>query len=200
MQRTLSLAPNLQYTNADIIPNFVLVNDFSEVALKTFIIDFDKVSRSGTGIIPIVIDSFGGGVHALFGMISVIRSCQIPVATIVSSKAMSAGVVLFSCGTKGYRFASPLSYFMVHEVSSWNEGKMKDIETDVEHGQEMNRRLLEILDENCGKKRGWFGKEIDKRSNTDWYLNAKEARKIGLADKIKMPSLKVEVLQKVTLV
>jgi len=47
-----------------------------------------------------VVDSFGGSVYGVLGMVAAIENSHVPVATIVTSKAMSCGFILFALGPK----------------------------------------------------------------------------------------------------
>jgi ATP-dependent Clp protease protease subunit len=200
MRRVLNLHKNVRHDYFFSLPEIVLVNDFGEDGLKKFQESFNKAVDSKQDVIPIVIDSFGGNVHSLLGMISIIKTSTVPVATIVESKAMSAGVILFACGTKGFRFISPLAHLMIHEVSTEEEGKVSDMRVSMEHADVLNAQLFSLMDEACGAKKGFFLSEISRRTNTDWYVTPAEAKRLGLADHIRTPSLQVVVEQRVSLV
>jgi ATP-dependent Clp endopeptidase proteolytic subunit ClpP len=200
MNKHIVIADNIKPDCLMIVPDYVYIKDFDEEGYKKFKEDFNKVLNANRTIIPIVIDSYGGYVHSLMGMVSIIKNSPIPVATILETKAMSCGAVLFSCGTKGLRFMSPYASMMIHEVSSGDYGKLKDIQTSAEHSADLNDVLFQILDENSGKEKGFFKEQINKRQNTDWYINPKAAKKLGLVDHIKIPDLQIVVAQGVSLV
>src|SRR5271154_2601253 len=100
------------------LPVVVLVNKFDEAAAKEFRDTFTRAVNTGQKIIPIVIDSYGGHVYSLMSMIGMIKQSPVPVATIVTGKAMSCGAILFSFGQEGLRFMDPSATLLIHDVSS----------------------------------------------------------------------------------
>ena len=110
-------------------PVIIRVNKFNEESAKEFA---DKVARAhntGQKVIPVIIDSYGGEVYSLMSMIASIKRSELPIATIVEGKAMSCGVILFSCGTKGYRYITEDATLMINDVSSGNWGKNAEIKS-----------------------------------------------------------------------
>lgn len=172
--------------------NYIVVNDFTQSSLARFRHQFLKLEQSDQHIIPIYVDTYGGEVHSLLGMISLIESTEKIVATICDSTAMSCGSILFSSGTKGFRFIGPHAYLMVHQPSAIQVGKLSDLNVSTEYVSTLNKEIFVILDRNTGKKKGFFEKLLFKNSNTDLYINADQAVKYGLADHKGVPRLIME--------
>lgn len=151
--------------------------------------------ESKQGVLPIVIESYGGEVYSLLACIDAINSIDpsLKVATIVEGKAMSCGAVLFTCGSEGYRFAGPNATIMIHEVSSFAHGKNEEIKVSAREADRLNDKILEIMSKNCGQPKDYFSKEITSRRHADWYLDAEEAVKHNVANLIGMPKFKVSV-------
>ena len=198
MKKIISIHPQLKFDLPQNTPDYIYVSNFDEEAYKKFKEDFYKLYNLGFPVIPIVIDSYGGYVNSLMGMITIIHNCDRPVATIVESKAMSCGVLLASCGTVGYRYISPLASLMVHEVSGGTIDKLAEMKTRIAYTESLNNQIMEILNSNCGKPKGFFQKMIKERSNTDWFIGAIEAKKLGFVDKIGTPELKIEASLKIS--
>jgi ATP-dependent protease ClpP protease subunit len=136
-------------------------------------------------------------------MIASIKNSELPVATIVEGKAMSCGVILFSCGTEGYRYITEDATLMIHDVSSASWGKNSEIQASAEEVKRLNDRIYKILSENSNKSEKWFNKQLNEKGRADWFIESKEAIDLGLADKIGMPKLEISVkldinLQEVT--
>tara|TARA_B100001250_G_C19352565_1_gene594082 strand:+ start:37 stop:639 length:603 start_codon:yes stop_codon:yes gene_type:complete len=174
-------------------PVIIRVNKFDEDSAKDFSAQMALAHNTGQNIIPIVIDSYGGQVYSLMSMISAIRSAELPVATIVEGKAMSCGVILFSCGNEGLRFVTPEATLMIHDVSSGAYGKNSEIQASAKETKRLNKKIYEILADNCKKPRDYFLKEVRRRGQADWFVTPKKAKKIGLADSIGMPKLHIDV-------
>lgn len=199
MHIKLEFSQNIKRGSLVHTPDFITVNDFGEEEFLSFHNQFVNLQKNGQDVIPIVIDSCGGDVYSLFGMISLMKSAPVPVATIVLGKAFSCGAVLASAGTPGYRFMSEHASILVHQISTADQGKMAEIESSLDHVRKLDKKLLSILDENCGQESGFFSKRIKEIGNVDEYVTPKEAKKLGIIDKIGVPMLKVTVKQTVTL-
>jgi ATP-dependent Clp protease protease subunit len=141
------------------------------------------------GFIPVVISSYGGSVHNLAAMRDMIKAASKPVATIAIGKAMSAGIGLLACGTKGMRFAASDASMMIHEASSMAWGKSSDVTNEAKDLERATRQYLGNLAKDMGKKFKDLRKELDKHRNVDWYLSAKQAQKWGVVDHVGFPKI-----------
>jgi ATP-dependent Clp protease protease subunit len=174
-------------------PKFLIVNDFCEEANNSFTMVFNHLVNDTQPFVPILVDSFGGDVLSLFSMLDMIDSCEKPVVTSVSSKAMSCGAVLLSAGTKGFRYASPRSTILIHEAATQLEGKASDIISDAKSMEILNEKLMEILAKNSNKPKKFYQSLIKKANNADLYLSAEQCLEYGLIDKIGIPVIEMEV-------
>ena len=174
-------------------PVIIRVNKFDEESAKKFAEQIGLAHNTGQKVIPVVIDSYGGQVYSLMSMISAIKHCDIPVATIVEGKAMSCGAVLFSFGDEGLRFMDPDATLMIHDVSSIEHGKVEEIKASAKETDRLNTIVYTMMARNCGKKDDYFLKMVDKKKHADWFLDAEEAKKHKLANQLRVPSLNVEV-------
>jgi len=126
-------------------------------------------------------------------MISAIKHAEIPVATIVEGKAMSCGAVLFSFGEEGLRFMDPNATVMIHDVSSMDMGKVEELKAGAAEADRLNTIIYTMMARNCGKKDDYFMKIVDKKKHADWFIDAEEAKKHGMANQLRVPSLTVTV-------
>jgi len=179
------------------IPVSIYVNEFSEEAVKIFLEDITKAKNTSQPIIPIYIDSYGGDVYALMAMIDIIESCEKPVATICVGKAMSCGAVLLACGEKGHRYISKNSTIMIHDVSSFSEGKSEEIKSDAAETERLQKQFYKMLDTKCERKDGYFDKLVFNKGRSNLYLDAEQCVKHGLVDEIKMPKFTVEIVHNI---
>lgn len=176
------------------MPVVVEVNEFTEEAVKKFDADVSRAMRTGQNIIPVVIDSYGGGVYSLFRMLDTLRAATargFTVVTIAAGKAMSCGAVLLAAGER--RFAGEDAIVMIHDVSSWNFGKLPDIVSDAKHTEYLGARLYAILDKASGKEPGYWAQRVHAINHGDLYLSAAEAKEAGLVTDIGSPRFYVEV-------
>tara|TARA_E500000331_G_scaffold346702_1_gene385923 strand:+ start:148 stop:780 length:633 start_codon:yes stop_codon:yes gene_type:complete len=181
-------------------PVMIRVNKFTEESANEFSQKMALAHNTGQKVIPVIIDSYGGQVYSLMSMISAINASEIPVATIVEGKAMSCGVILFSCGAEGMRYITPEATLMIHDVSSGAFGKNEEIQASAKETKRLNKVIYEILSDNCKKPKNYFWKEVQRRGRADWFITPKKAQKMGLADVIGMPKLQVDINVNIDLV
>jgi ATP-dependent Clp protease protease subunit len=174
-------------------PVIIRVNKFDEDAAKKFAQEVAQAHNTGQKVIPVVIDSYGGQVYSLMSMISAIKHAELPVATIVEGKAMSCGAILFSFGTQGYRFVDSDATVMIHDVSSMDMGKVEELKAGAQEADRLNQIVYKMMAQNCGKKDDYFLRIVDKKKHADWFLDATEAKKHGLANHVRVPKLNISV-------
>lgn len=174
-------------------PVIIRVNKFDEKSAKEFQDQVARAHNTGQKVIPVVIDSYGGQVYSLMAMISAIKHSTIPVATIVEGKAMSCGAILFSFGEQGLRFMDPDATVMIHDVSSMEHGKVEEIKASAEETERLNKKVYIMMARNCGKKDDYFLKIVHKKGHADWFLDADECKKHGLANQLRIPTLEINV-------
>ena len=174
-------------------PVIIRVNKFNEESAKEFASKIAQAHNTGQKIIPVIIDSYGGQVYSLMSMIGAIKNSELPVATIVEGKAMSCGAILFSFGEEGYRFMDTNATVMIHDVSSMDMGKVEELKAGAKEADRLNKIVYKMMAQNCGKSDDYFMKIVDKKKHADWFIDAKEAKKHGLANHLRIPSLTVNV-------
>jgi ATP-dependent Clp protease protease subunit len=130
--------------------------------------------------ISIYINSPGGSVYDAFAIYDTINYIKSDVQTIAVGMAASAAAFLLSSGTKGKRFALPLSKIMIHQPSSGTRGKVTDMEIDLEESIKTKKQLEEILAKNTGQKPSKIHTDMER----DYYMSAAEAKTYGLVDNV----------------
>lgn len=142
---------------------------------------------------PIVIhiNSYGGEVDALFSMLDTmdaIRAMAPPdfkFFTVAKGKACSAGAVLLSYGD--YRFATPHSRIMIHQVIGGLWGSQPSNEVEFSETSRMNSKLLQILRRRCKLKMSM--KEFKEKLSHNLYFTPQKAKEFGLIDIIGYPKV-----------
>ena len=168
----------------------ILVNKFDEASVDAFYKGFRTLlTKPSVEVIPVIIDSYGGQVYALMAMIDIIKASPVPVATIAMGKAMSCAAVLLSAGHPGLRFAAPNVDVLIHEISAGEFGKTTEINAGVKHLNRLNKKLFTLMEAFTKQPKGFYLKEMKKRTNTDWNLSAAECKKLGIVDHIGIPVL-----------
>lgn len=174
-------------------PVIIRVNKFDEESAKEFATQVSLAHNTGQNVIPIVIDSYGGQVYSLMSMIAAIKNAELPVATIIEGKAMSCGAVLFTFGEEGMRFMDKDATLMIHDVSSAQWGKVEEIKASAAETERLNKKIYTMMARNCGHEDNFFLDSVHERGRADWYLTAQEAKKLKIANQIRVPKLTVSV-------
>jgi ATP-dependent Clp endopeptidase proteolytic subunit ClpP len=201
MRYTVNVDPRIQIKdieNSCQMPTYVRFGgNFTEDSAVKFCEELqqaeDRCIKSGQEVLPIVIDSYGGDVYALFSMIDMVQACKVKIATVVEGKAMSCGAVLFTCGAEGYRFIAPNATVMIHEVSSHHFGKNEEIKSSAVETDRLNSKIMKLMARNCGKKENYFEDLVHEKRHADWYLDANECIYHNLANHIAIPRFTVDI-------
>ena len=202
MLNILDIQPPLRldiYAHESMRPQVIQVREFNAVAAEKFCKEFQEAIQRRQPIIPIHIDTYGGEVYSLQSMIGVIQTSPVPVATFTQSKAMSCGSMLLAFGTKGYRYMSPRSILMVHEVSGGAGGKVHEVRVDSDETIRLNNEIFQEMGLHCGWHKDYFLAQIHTKSHADWYVKPEEAKKRKIVDHIGIPKLVTRVTAVTTL-
>ena len=130
--------------------------------------------------ISFYINSPGGSVTAGMAIYDTMQFIKCDVSTICIGMAASMGAFLLSSGTKGKRFALPHSEIMIHQPLGGARGQATDIEIQAKQILRIKATLNQILSENTGKPIDVIERDTDR----DNYMTAKEALEYGLVDQI----------------
>jgi len=193
MKWTTTISPLIKEAELRKSPMIIRVNKFDEKAAKEFQEQIALAHNTGQKVIPVVIDSYGGQVYSLMAMISAVKYAELPVATIVEGKAMSCGAILFSFGEEGMRFMDPHATVMIHDVSSMEHGKVEEIKASAEETERLNQIVYKMMARNCGKEDDYFLKLVHKKGHADWFLDAEETKKHGLANHLRVPKFNIKI-------
>jgi ATP-dependent Clp protease protease subunit len=149
-----------------------------DVVSKLLLLDADKPGEE----IKFYINSPGGVVTSGMVMYDTMQMISSPVTTICMGLAASMGSILLSGGKKGKRMIYPSGEVMIHQPSLG--GYIRGVSTDLEIQARQTQRVKElgakILADNCGKTIEQIMKDFDR----DYWMNAEEAIKYGIVDKI----------------
>ena len=130
--------------------------------------------------IQFYINSPGGVVTAGLAIYDTMNYIKPDVSTICIGQAASMGAVLLSSGAKGKRFSLPNSNILIHQPSGGAQGQASDIQIQAEQFLKMKKRLNKILADNTGQSI----EKIPKDTDSDFAMDAYEAKEYGLIDKV----------------
>jgi ATP-dependent Clp protease protease subunit len=134
--------------------------------------------------IQMYISSPGGSIYAGMGIYDTMQMIPNQISTVAVGFAASYGTVLLTAGSKGHRYALPNATVHMHQPwSSGGGGQATDIEIQAKEILRQRSRINEILAERTGKSLA----DIEKDTDRDYYMSAKEAVDYGLVDQVLQP-------------
>jgi len=149
-----------------------------EVVSKLLLLEADKPGKE----IKFYINSPGGMVTSGMVIYDTIKLISSPVSTICMGLAASMGSILLSVGAKGKRFIFPHGEVMIHQPSIGGYFQATSADIEIQAVQMEKTKLIgaQILAENCGKTVEQILKDFDR----DYWMDAQEAVKYGIVDKV----------------
>ncbi len=130
--------------------------------------------------ISFYINSPGGIVTSGLAMYDTMQYIRPKVATICIGQASSMGSLLLAAGEPGMRYALPNARIMIHQPSGGARGQAADIEIQAREILKLRQRLNNIYVKHTGQKL----KTIEAAMDRDNFMDADEAQKFGLIDKV----------------
>ncbi len=130
--------------------------------------------------INLYINSPGGSITAGMAIYDTMNYIKCDVSTTCIGMAASMGAFLLSAGAKGKRFALPNSEIMIHQPLGGTRGQASDIKIHTDHILRIRDNLNHILAENTGRSL----KEIERDTERDNFMTAKQAMEYGLIDRV----------------
>jgi len=130
--------------------------------------------------IVMYINSPGGSVYAGLGIYDTMQYVNPDVVTICTGLAASMGAVLLAAGAEKKRMGLPHSRIMIHQPMSGMQGQASDMEISLKQTLEVKKDLYNILARHSGQKY----EKIERDSDRDYWMRAKEACDYGLIDEV----------------
>ena len=140
-------------------------------------------SESQSSPIELFVGSYGGCEYDMFALYDAVRTLKSPVHTTAMGKCMSAAPLLVCAGEKGSRYATPNTFFMVHQ--GWDDlgaKRFDELKRDLVHFGKLNERWCDLMAKHT-KKPAKFWDDICKKVG-DEYFDAYQAQEWGMVDHI----------------
>jgi len=153
------------------------INDESANIVIAELLYLDSLSHND---IYLYINSPGGSISAGMAIYDTMNFINSDVSTTCVGMAASMGAFLLSCGKIGKRYSLPNSEVMIHQPIGGVEGQATEIDIVAKRIINLRNKLNTILSKNTKKSL----KQIEKDTDRDYYMNAREALEYGIIDKI----------------
>ena len=130
--------------------------------------------------IQMYINSPGGVIYAGLAIYDTMQMISNPISTVAVGVTASFGTGLLTAGTKGRRYALPNATIHMHQPLGGAQGQATDIEIQAKQILRLKALLLGIMAKHTGQPL----EVIERDSDRDYYLDAKQAVEYGLVDQV----------------
>ena len=130
--------------------------------------------------ISMYINSPGGVVTAGMAIHDTMQYIKPRVSTVCMGQAASMGSFLLAAGEPGMRVALPNARIMIHQPSGGARGMASDIEIQAREILRIKSRMNDLYVKYTGQSL----EDIERAMDRDTFLEADEAMKFGLVDKV----------------
>jgi ATP-dependent Clp protease protease subunit len=154
------------------------IDDYTANVIQAQLLYLDS-SDPGKDI-SIYINSPGGIVYAGLGIYDTMQFISSKVSTICTGVAASMASVLLVAGEKGKRFGLKHARVMIHQPLGGVQGPASDMEITVREILKLKEELYNIISVHSGKSCD----QIEKDSDRDYWMSAKEAKEYGMIDEV----------------
>lgn len=130
--------------------------------------------------IHLYINCPGGVISETLAIYDTMRFLNCDIATYCVGEASSGAAILLAAGTKGKRYALPHAKVMIHQPWGYVGGQASDMRIQADEILKEKKTLSEVLARHTNKT----PEQIEKDTERDRYMDAKEALAYGIIDEI----------------
>lgn len=153
------------------------INDDNANVVIAQLLYLDSISNDD---ISLYINSPGGSITSGMAIYDTMNLIKSDVSTICVGMAASMAAFLLSCGKKGKRYCLPNSEVMIHQPLGGVNGQATEIDIVAKRIINLRSKINSILAKNTNRNI----KQIEKDTDRDYYMDANQALKYGIVDKI----------------
>ena len=129
-----------------------------------------------------MICSSGGEMPPCFALIDIMKGSRIPIYTVGLGLIASCGLLLFIAGEPGHRILTPNTSILSHQFSWGSYGKEHELFAQVKEFELSTERMINHYKKCTGLKESEIREHL--LPPEDRWLSAKEAKKLGICDKV----------------
>lgn len=159
-----------------------LNGEINEETANDFLSQMLYLEQESKAPVTIYINSPGGSVNAGLVIYDCIQASELEINMVCAGTAASMAAIIFAGGQKERRFILPHSKVMIHEPLL--AGGVGGSATSIKNISDSILETREIVNGILAKHTGKTVKEINKATSFDNYMNAEEAIRFGLCDKV----------------
>ena len=162
-----------------------IIGSLDDDMLAYFLEELNGNSSHSIQNITLFIESNGGPIHILFGILDILNLYSCPVKTIGIGQVCSAAATLLSAGTKGERYVTDMCMLVHHRPQSCGVSTEPDrAKRRLEYDMIAVEKHYEILSQNIGHP----VEKIKQDFSDELFLpNGEAIIKYGFADRLYRP-------------
>jgi ATP-dependent Clp protease, protease subunit len=130
--------------------------------------------------IHLYINCPGGDIDDTLAIYDTMRFLNCDISTYCVGAASSGAALILAAGTKGKRFALPHSKVMIHQPWGYVGGQASDMRIQAAEIMKVKKIICDILARHSGRA----PEQVEKDTERDRYMDAREALDYGLIDEI----------------
>jgi ATP-dependent Clp protease protease subunit len=154
-------------------------NDMADaVVAQLLFLESEDVEKD----IYMYINSPGGMISSMYAIYDTMQYIKPEIVTIGYGTVASAGSFILAAGTKGKRFALPNTDIMIHELAGGHSGKFQEMRNSYLHVEKLYDKMANHYVTMTGQPL----KKVKEDMSRDFWMNAEEAVKYGLIDKVEV--------------
>ena len=184
--RTISLYGDItERKAADVVAALIYLESTSHIVVPEELLESPDSPQVMARSVSMMISTHGGTASDMFSILDIMemikdRTCDIE--TFGVGKVMSAGVPILAAGTPGRRKVGRNCRIMLHNVMAGTGGTIFSMENELQEIKWTQERYIETLASYTKLTPSRIKKLL--KSQTDVYISAEEAIKMGIADEI----------------
>lgn len=169
--------------NDSVLLVFGEIDDDIAQSVVEWVINANMMEEGNPDVLTLMINSAGGSLHSAWAIIDVIRGSHIPIRIIGLGQIASAGLLIFSAGTKGMRILTENTSIMSHQYFWGAVGKHHELMAVQKEMSMTQERLMSHF----RKVTGLSDEEINEKLMPphDVYMDAWEAKALNICDEVK---------------
>ena len=162
--------------------DFEIEEDYALMELSKVItaLNISELTIPKEQLTPIIlfVHSYGGDLAQSFYFADLIMSSRIPIYTVATGAAMSAGMIIFLAGHK--RFLFKHTQLLIHSGSGEIQGTAEQVDQAHENYKRLQKQMATyIMDQTAIDE-----KTFKKKQKKDWYLTPEEVEKYEIGEVI----------------
>ena len=146
--------------------------------------------KDKTAPITVFVNSPGGSADSGFAIYDLFRFSPCPIITVANGVVASSAVLIFLGGEQGKRVTMQNARFLLHQPSTATRGQASDIDLTAKEISKIRRRYNEIVADATGRDFAL----VEKDSDRDFWLSAREAVEYKLANAVVLKRAELEAL------